>query len=83
MCHISVFGSKSATDPRYSMTLSTVTDRAVGWWQFKGKTVLLGNDDLDVFKGIELKLAAVDRLLEYHREWRGKLVLIQITNAAR
>ncbi|KAK9853916.1 hypothetical protein WJX84_012449 [Apatococcus fuscideae] len=51
--------------------------------QFKGKTVLLGNDDLDVFKGIELKLAAVDRLLEYHREWRGKLVLIQITNAAR
>ena len=53
------------------------------WLQFQGKTVLLGNDDLDVFKGIELKLAAVDRLLEYHREWRGKLVLIQITNAAR
>jgi trehalose 6-phosphate synthase/phosphatase len=24
--------------------------------QFKGKTVLLGVDDMDVFKGIELKL---------------------------
>ncbi len=45
--------------------------------------VLLGVDDMDVFKGIELKLLAYQRLLEAHPEWVGKLVLVQITNAPR
>jgi trehalose 6-phosphate synthase/phosphatase len=40
--------------------------------------VLLGVDDLDVFKGIELKLQAFERLLEEHPEWRGKAVLVQV-----
>ena len=38
----------------------------------------IGVDDMDVFKGIELKLLALERLLEMHPEWRGKLVLVQV-----
>ena len=51
--------------------------------QFQGQTVLVGVDDMDLFKGIELKLLAVERVLDHHPEWRGKLVLIQVTNASR
>jgi trehalose 6-phosphate synthase/phosphatase len=51
--------------------------------QFKGQTVLIGVDDMDVFKGIELKLLALERVLDHHPEWRGKLTLIQVTNAPR
>ncbi|KAG7667504.1 hypothetical protein KSW81_001205 [Nannochloris sp. 'desiccata'] len=51
--------------------------------QFQGKTVLIGVDDMDVFKGIELKLAAFEQVLTHHPEWQGKLVLIQVTSAAR
>ena len=51
--------------------------------QFQGQTVLVGVDDMDLFKGIELKLMAVERVLDHHPEWRGKLVLIQVTNAPR
>jgi trehalose 6-phosphate synthase/phosphatase len=43
--------------------------------------VLLGVDDMDVFKGIELKLQAFERLLEDHPEWRGKVVLVQVRAA--
>ena len=38
----------------------------------------IGVDDMDVFKGIELKLLALERLLDMHPEWRGKLVLVQV-----
>ena len=51
--------------------------------QFQGQTVLVGVDDMDLFKGIELKLMAVERVLDHHPEWRGKLVLIQVTMAPR
>ena len=51
--------------------------------QFQGQTVLVGVDDMDLFKGIELKLLSVERVLDHHPEWRGKLVLIQVTNAPR
>lgn len=51
--------------------------------QFQGQMVLIGVDDMDLFKGIELKLMAVERVLDHHPEWRGKLVLIQVTNAPR
>jgi trehalose-6-phosphate synthase len=46
--------------------------------EFQGKTVLVGVDDMDVFKGIELKLLAFERVLEHHQEWRSKLVLVQV-----
>jgi trehalose 6-phosphate synthase/phosphatase len=45
--------------------------------------VLLGVDDMDVFKGIELKLAAFDRLLAAYPEWRQRAVLVQVVGAAR
>lgn len=51
--------------------------------QFEGKTVLMGIDDMDVFKGIELKLQAFEQVLIHHAEWRGRLVLVQVTSAAR
>lgn len=51
--------------------------------EYRGKMILLGVDDMDVFKGIELKLAAFQEVLIHHPEWRGKLVLIQVTSAPR
>ncbi|KAK6139234.1 hypothetical protein DH2020_027019 [Rehmannia glutinosa] len=51
--------------------------------QFKGKKLILGVDDMDIFKGISLKLLAFEQLLLQHREFQGKLVLVQIVNPAR
>ncbi|XP_030961204.1 probable alpha,alpha-trehalose-phosphate synthase [UDP-forming] 9 [Quercus lobata] len=51
--------------------------------QFKGKKVILGVDDMDIFKGISLKLLALEQLLEHHTELQGKIVLVQIVNPAR
>ncbi|KAL3654096.1 putative alpha,alpha-trehalose-phosphate synthase [UDP-forming] 9 [Castilleja foliolosa] len=51
--------------------------------QFKGKKIILGIDDMDIFKGISLKLLAFEQLLLQHRESQGKLVLVQIVNPAR
>lgn len=51
--------------------------------QLQGKTVLLGLDDMDQFKGIEMKFLAFERVLDLHEEWRGKLVLVQVTSPPR
>ncbi|MQL79864.1 hypothetical protein Taro_012316 [Colocasia esculenta] len=51
--------------------------------RFEGQTVLLGVDDMDLFKGISLKFLAMGQLLEEHPEWRGRVVLVQIANPAR
>ncbi|KAJ6738322.1 TREHALOSE-6-PHOSPHATE SYNTHASE [Salix koriyanagi] len=51
--------------------------------QFEGKTVLLGVDDMDIFKGVNLKLLAMEQLLKQHQKWQGRAVLVQITNPAR
>lgn len=51
--------------------------------QFKGKRLIVGVDDMDIFKGISLKLLAMEHLLEQHKELHGKLVLVQIVNPAR
>jgi trehalose 6-phosphate synthase/phosphatase len=51
--------------------------------QYEGKTVLLGVDDMDIFKGIGLKMLAMESFLTQHAKWRGKAVLIQIANPAR
>ena len=50
---------------------------------FAGKTVLLGVDDNDIFKGVDLKLQAFQSLLEAHPELHGKIVLVQVVNQAR
>ncbi|GFZ06718.1 trehalose phosphatase/synthase 11 [Actinidia rufa] len=51
--------------------------------RFEGKIVMLGVDDMDLFKGISLKFLATGHLLEEHPELRGKVVLVQIVNPAR
>lgn len=51
--------------------------------QFAGQTVLLGVDDMDIFKGISLKLLAMEQLLLQHPDKRGKVVLVQVANPAR
>lgn len=50
--------------------------------QFAGLKVLVGVDDMDVFKGIELKLQAFERLLDHNPDLRGKIVLVQVWQAA-
>ncbi|KAE9608498.1 hypothetical protein Lal_00020757 [Lupinus albus] len=48
--------------------------------QLKGKRVIVGVDDMDIFKGISLKFLAVEQLLQQYPELQGELVLIQILN---
>ncbi|KMZ76201.1 Trehalose-6-Phosphate Synthase [Zostera marina] len=51
--------------------------------QFQGKTVILGVDDMDIFKGINLKLLAFEQMLKLRPNWQGRAVLVQIANPAR
>ncbi|CAN6852188.1 unnamed protein product [Brassica oleracea] len=51
--------------------------------EFKGKKLVLGIDDMDIFKGISLKLLAMESLFETYWHLRGKVVLVQIVNPAR
>ncbi|KAG9155640.1 hypothetical protein Leryth_003924 [Lithospermum erythrorhizon] len=51
--------------------------------RFRGQTVLLGVDDMDIFKGISLKLLSFEQLLNQHPNKRSKVVLVQIANPAR
>ncbi|KAM7252282.1 hypothetical protein ACFE04_024165 [Oxalis oulophora] len=50
---------------------------------YEGKKVILGIDDMDIFKGISLKLLAMEQLLLQNPDLLGKVVLIQIVNPAR
>lgn len=51
--------------------------------RFEGKFVMLGVDDMDIFKGISLKFWAMGQLLQEYPDLRGKVVLVQILNPAR
>ncbi|XWS60712.1 hypothetical protein CRYUN_Cryun07bG0059300 [Craigia yunnanensis] len=51
--------------------------------QFNGKKLIVGVDDMDIFKGISLKVLAMEQLLQQHPELQGKIVLVQIVNPAR
>uniref|UniRef100_A0A1J3DQK7 alpha,alpha-trehalose-phosphate synthase (UDP-forming) n=1 Tax=Noccaea caerulescens TaxID=107243 RepID=A0A1J3DQK7_NOCCA len=51
--------------------------------EFKGKKLILGIDDMDIFKGISLKLLAMENLFETYWNLRGKVVLVQIVNPPR
>ena len=51
--------------------------------QFKGKKLLLGVDDMDIFKGVGLKMLAMEQLLKIHPEWIGKVVLVHIAKCGR
>jgi alpha,alpha-trehalose-phosphate synthase [UDP-forming] len=49
----------------------------------KGKMLGIGIDRLDYTKGIPERLRFLDRLFETHREYRGKLVFLQIAVPSR
>ncbi|XP_062196157.1 probable alpha,alpha-trehalose-phosphate synthase [UDP-forming] 9 [Phragmites australis] len=51
--------------------------------KYAGRQLLLGVDDVDMFKGVGLKLSAMEKLLESRTELRGQVVLVQINNPAR
>ncbi|KAL1553820.1 putative alpha,alpha-trehalose-phosphate synthase [UDP-forming] 11 [Salvia divinorum] len=51
--------------------------------EYAGRTVLLGVDDLDMFKGIGLKFMAFGLLLGENPHYRGNAVLVQIVNSPR
>jgi trehalose 6-phosphate synthase/phosphatase len=50
---------------------------------YKGQRLMVGVDDVDLFKGIGLKFLAMEQLLIEHQELRGRAVLVQIANPAR
>ncbi|CAN6274145.1 unnamed protein product [Urochloa humidicola] len=50
---------------------------------YKGRRLMIGVDDVDLFKGIGLKFLAMEQLLVEHPELRGRAVLVQIANPAR
>ncbi|KAI4336117.1 hypothetical protein L6164_014686 [Bauhinia variegata] len=61
---------------------SSVKGREI-YEQFNGKKLILGVDDMDIFKGISLKFLALEKLLEQHPSLQGELILVQIINPPR
>ncbi|XP_072966877.1 probable alpha,alpha-trehalose-phosphate synthase [UDP-forming] 8 [Typha angustifolia] len=51
--------------------------------EYKGMTLFVGVDDMDMFKGIILKLLAMEQMLQMYRYYRGKIVIVQIINPPR
>ncbi len=49
---------------------------------YEGKKIIVGREKLDVAKGVYNKLQAFDKFLQTYPEWRGKVVLIQVTTPA-
>lgn len=47
---------------------------------YDGKKIIVGRDRLDSVRGVAQKLQAFEVFLERHPEWRGKVVLIQVTS---
>ncbi|KAK0557107.1 hypothetical protein OC846_000754 [Tilletia horrida] len=46
---------------------------------YRGKKIIIGRDKLDVVRGVTQKLQAFYKLLADFPEWRGNVVLIQVT----
>ncbi|KAM0920804.1 hypothetical protein ACQ4PT_007285 [Festuca glaucescens] len=51
--------------------------------KYKGCKLMLGVDDIDLFKGIGLKLLAMEKLLDSRPDLCGNVVLVQINNPPR
>ncbi|KAF8499502.1 glycosyltransferase family 20 protein [Gautieria morchelliformis] len=49
---------------------------------YEGKKIIVGRDKLDVVKGVLQKLRAFEKLLVDYPQWRGNVVLIQVTSPA-
>ncbi|EES06185.2 hypothetical protein BDA96_04G020300 [Sorghum bicolor] len=50
---------------------------------YRGRTLIVGVDDVDLFKGVKLKLLAMEKMLETHSDVHEQVVLVQINNPAR
>ena len=48
--------------------------------QYPGQKIIVGRDRLDTVRGVAQKLMAFQMFLERYPEWRGKVVLIQVTS---
>ncbi|CAA7014356.1 unnamed protein product [Microthlaspi erraticum] len=62
---------------------ATVEKTKVIQEEYRGKKLVLGIDDMDIFKGISLKLLAMENLFETYWNLREKVVLVQIVNPPR
>lgn len=49
---------------------------------YKDKKIIVGREKLDVAKGVYNKLQAFEKFLQVYPQWRGKVVLIQVTTPA-
>lgn len=49
---------------------------------YQGKKIIVGRDKLDVVKGVIQKLRAFEKLLHDYPQWRGNVVMIQVTSPA-
>ncbi|RKF81743.1 Trehalose-phosphatase [Golovinomyces cichoracearum] len=47
---------------------------------YEGKKIIVGRDRLDSVRGVSQKLMAFERFLSEFPQWRGKVVLIQVTS---
>jgi trehalose 6-phosphate synthase/phosphatase len=47
---------------------------------YAGKKIIVGRDRLDTVRGVSQKFQAFEIFLERYPEWRGKVVLIQVTS---
>jgi trehalose 6-phosphate synthase/phosphatase len=50
---------------------------------YRERTLIVGVNDVDRFKGMKLKLLAMEKMLESHSDVHEKVVLVQINNPAR
>ncbi|CAL4971798.1 unnamed protein product [Urochloa decumbens] len=50
---------------------------------YRGRVLMVGVDDVDHLKGVNLKLLAMERMLEADADMRRRVVLVQINNPAR
>lgn len=67
----------------YDRDLPGVTPKMEALRQlYKDKKIIVGREKLDVAKGVYNKLQAFEKFLEVYPEWRGKVVMIQVTTPA-
>lgn len=62
---------------------STITQMKAIREIYAGKKIIVGRDRLDEVRGILQKLRVFEMFLEQYPEWRGRVVLIQVTSEAQ
>lgn len=66
---------------KLAFTNPEIDDKVEGLKElYRGLKVIVGRDRLDSVRGVAQKLMAFERFLENYPEWRGKVVLIQVTS---